>query len=547
MVLLLAIVAGALALRLDGLERRGMTHNEVYVPGIALPAGISEPPPRIGLLETVWWHFHDEPHPQGYYFFMWGWTRVFGTSLIALRMPSVLFGVAAVLLLYMLATRLFDSRTGLVSAALLAANGHQIFWSQWARNYMVSCLLGIASTLLLVSLLRSQRREPGREAAYVALTWLALFTQLLSWGLLGGQILVALRYARGAWARFPRVLQLQGLVTILGTPLLAHAVYRSRPTEMLDGPVWKLLRDFFNFGFLFEPDDFSDPARAVPVLLAVALTVGVVVSLAFARRRSLGERTAGGGGEALGMGPTALLAVGVSLVVLGLASIAYRRQLPMALTAVVPFVVLGVLRQAVSLWPHVARGQQALDRRSHMSDSLGLVLILGLVPMLLLSAVHLIKPILTSRGAIPFPPFLLIAIASGIVAMSSRRMMAGLVGLGLLGVHAASVLYYRAIPAPNDYRSIGTQINREFRGEDLVFVPSGSWVTTPLFYHLHAPADRLVTADFAKALAAHPGGRVWVPLFSGQQPSDEMKTALAGFRMETELTAFRGRALLYVR
>jgi hypothetical protein len=315
----------------------------------------------------------------------------------------------------------------------------------------------------------------------------------------------------------------------------------------LEQPGWRLLRDFFNFGFLFEPEEFSEPARTVPVLLAVGLTATVVVCLAFARRRSLGSRTAVNGPEARGMWPMALVAAGVSLVVLGLAVLAWRRQVPMAFMALVPLAVLGVLRIVGSLWPAIARGQQALDRHSRLSESLGLVLILGVAPMLLLAAVHLVKPLLASRGALPFTPFLLVAIASGIVAMTSRRATAGLVGLALLGVHAASVLYYRAIPAPNDYRSIGAQIDGEFQGEDLVFVPAGDWVTTPLFYHLHAPVARLVTADFATALAAHPGARVWVPLFSGQQPSDLMKTALAGFRMEKELTAFRGRALLYVR
>ena len=70
-VLLLAVVAGAI-LRLTGLDHGGMTHPEVYIPGIPLPADISEPPPRLTFLDALRWHFHDEPHPVGYYMAMFG-------------------------------------------------------------------------------------------------------------------------------------------------------------------------------------------------------------------------------------------------------------------------------------------------------------------------------------------------------------------------------------------------------------------------------------------------------------------------------------------
>lgn len=544
---LVAIVVGALLVRVEGLERRSMTHVEVYVPGIALPQGISEPPPRIGLLETISWHFHDEPHPQGYYFFMWGWTKVFGTSLWALRLPSVLFGVATVVMLYILAARLFSPSVGLVSAALLAFNGHQVYWSQFARMYTLSCLLGIVSTLLLVSLMRNTRRDARIEFGYVVVTWLMLFSQVLSWGLLAGQIVVALRYARTLSGRLPRALQLQGLVTILATPMLAHAVYRSRPTEFLWVPVWRPFLDFFTFGFLFEPDDISNPARALPLLLAIGLVAAVVVSLLAARRASFGDRATGTGTEVSRMAPLVLVAAGVSFVVFGLAFIAYRRQVAMALTASAPLLVVAVLFAAGLVWPAIAKGQHALDRRRRMSDSLGVVLLLGLVPMALLTVVHVIKPLLTSRGAIVYAPFLLMAIAQGVVAIGSRRVVALVVGLALFGVHAASVGFYRTIPGPNDYRSIARDIDLEFGGEDLIFVPPRNWVTTPLFYDLRAPHARLVTSDFAQAIAAHPGARVWMPLFSDQEPSDSMKAALAGFRVEKELTAAGGRTLLYVR
>src|SRR5262249_6542305 len=63
--LLILIVLGGAFLRLHGLDHKTLSHPEVYVPGIDLPEDISEPPPRLTFGWLVWWHFHDEPHPQG--------------------------------------------------------------------------------------------------------------------------------------------------------------------------------------------------------------------------------------------------------------------------------------------------------------------------------------------------------------------------------------------------------------------------------------------------------------------------------------------------
>jgi hypothetical protein len=139
-----------LLLRLDGLGSRSMSHPELFVPGIDLPEDISAPPPLLSLPQAMWWHFHTEVHPQGYYFFMWGWTKLFGTSLSALRLPSVILGTLSLILVFCLASQVFDRWTGLIGMALLAFNGHHLYWSQMARMYSMLCFLGLLSTLLLV-------------------------------------------------------------------------------------------------------------------------------------------------------------------------------------------------------------------------------------------------------------------------------------------------------------------------------------------------------------------------------------------------------------
>ena len=125
-VLLGAVVAGAV-LRLEGLGAGGMTHPEVYIPGIPLPPGISEPPPRLTFLDALRWHFHDEPHPVAYYLAMFGWSSVFGISPAALRLPAAILGTGSVLLIGALGWRIWGPAAGALAAVLLALHGFHAF------------------------------------------------------------------------------------------------------------------------------------------------------------------------------------------------------------------------------------------------------------------------------------------------------------------------------------------------------------------------------------------------------------------------------------
>ncbi|RIK30924.1 MAG: hypothetical protein DCC52_06025, partial [Chloroflexi bacterium] len=59
-------------------------------------------------------------HPPLYYAFLQAWLGLLGAAAATMRVLSVLFGVAAIPLLYLVAQKLFDRRVGLVAAFLLA-------------------------------------------------------------------------------------------------------------------------------------------------------------------------------------------------------------------------------------------------------------------------------------------------------------------------------------------------------------------------------------------------------------------------------------------
>lgn len=74
-------------------------------------------------------------HPPLYYFVLKLWTSFFGFSEISLRLPSVIFGLATVFLVYKIAKFLFDSKVALVAALFLACNPLAVYYSQEARMY----------------------------------------------------------------------------------------------------------------------------------------------------------------------------------------------------------------------------------------------------------------------------------------------------------------------------------------------------------------------------------------------------------------------------
>jgi mannosyltransferase len=74
-----------------------------------------------------------------------------------LRLPSALAGIAGVGLIYVLGWELFDRRTGLLAAALLALSPLHLWYSQEARFYALVGLLGLAAVLFAVRGLKYNR------------------------------------------------------------------------------------------------------------------------------------------------------------------------------------------------------------------------------------------------------------------------------------------------------------------------------------------------------------------------------------------------------
>ncbi|MDO8452542.1 MAG: glycosyltransferase family 39 protein [bacterium] len=85
-------------------------------------------------------------HPPLYYFLLKIWISSFGASEAAARMPSVLFGLATVYLVYLIGSKLFSKKVGILSASLLLTAPLHFYYMLEARMYSMETFL---ATLLV--------------------------------------------------------------------------------------------------------------------------------------------------------------------------------------------------------------------------------------------------------------------------------------------------------------------------------------------------------------------------------------------------------------
>lgn len=86
----------------------------------------------------------------------------FGESGWALRLPAALFGIASVVMVYVLAARYLSRVEAWVATAVIATSYHHVWFSQNARGYTLIGFLTLLSTFFLI-----RAGETGRRRDYV--------------------------------------------------------------------------------------------------------------------------------------------------------------------------------------------------------------------------------------------------------------------------------------------------------------------------------------------------------------------------------------------
>lgn len=159
-----------------------------------------------------------DPHPPLYYLFLNGWTRIAGTGVTSVRSLSVIFGLGTVVAVYLLATELFDDRTGLTAALLVAVSAFFIHYSRMARMYS---LLTLTAALSWYWFARLRDQSPRNTAGYLVTTTLLLYTHVYGLFVLAAQHAYVVLSEVNGGIETRRWLTTQLLLGLLVVPWLA--------------------------------------------------------------------------------------------------------------------------------------------------------------------------------------------------------------------------------------------------------------------------------------------------------------------------------------
>ena len=553
LLLMTVLVLGAGVLRLDGIATRTIGHNEIYVPGIPLPDDISIPEPRHTFVKTITTTIVAESHPPGYYLLMLAWTKVLGTNLFSIRLPSVLLGCGTAVLLAVLGTSVGFRRAGLLAALLWATGGLAIHQEQEARPYPLACFLGVLSSLFLIHSYRA-RRANWMLAGYVLATLAGLATEMFFWPILFAQFVFALARRTGDSPGVSRQVHWQLAIVAAASPLIAIAAFQSGRASYLVIDWWHDLQGYFGLLYAWSRGVSGvwagDPGW---VAIVPALAGGLLVVLALRALRSMPSPANGSGNIVqcprwLG-GAVAVVAV---VLIEVLAFETSRREFSWLEDRTALIVACGLvpILAVLASWALRRPGNAPPLRAYGIGAGAGdarLIALLALLPVTLVALVSLAIPVFARRTVYPYGPYLLLLVAIGATATFRGRVRRTLVIAVLLLLNGVGTRPYVSVPrSPTDYATLATIARANSEPGDLWFV-FRHWVTTPIFYYLRPPEYRIVGSGWETALAENPNARVWVLAFDGLDPPQRVTEPLRTRRLLRRIEARGIHADLYDR
>jgi len=127
-------------------------------------------------------------HPPLYYWLLKLWTEFFGTTELAFRSLSLLFGTTTIAAGFLLVRRLFGRRAAWVSLLLLIVSPMLIRYSQEARMYTLAATIALSATYVLSVAVESKQRR-----------WWVLYGLLISLGMWTHYFTAVVWLAHWAW------------------------------------------------------------------------------------------------------------------------------------------------------------------------------------------------------------------------------------------------------------------------------------------------------------------------------------------------------------
>ena len=176
-----------------------------------------------------------------YYALQYWWANHVTGSVIGVRILSILFGILAIPMLYLLGVELYDRRAGLAAALCLSLSYIHIYQAQEIRNYSLTMLAGLLSGFTFVKVLHERGRFwwPLHWAANLLLVWTHLFGAFLL--LAEGLMLIATRARR--W-RMPFFWGTTNII-LMSPSLLWIRGIENRVAPLPRSPLWAFVGNAF--------------------------------------------------------------------------------------------------------------------------------------------------------------------------------------------------------------------------------------------------------------------------------------------------------------
>lgn len=224
-------------------------------------------------------------HPPGHFILLWFWTKIFGYSEIAVRIPSVVFGLLTIWITFLIGKKIFSKRVGLVSATLIALNPLHIYYSQEARMYAMAALAVAINIFLLIKLVKGEKLK----LIYLVLSNIfILASDYLAYFIFPAQFIFLLLYKKELFKKWFLALTASVISGIWWLPIFLGQLDVGAQTSA-NLPTWKFIVGGFEFKkipltfvkFIIGKISIADKFVYALVLLPVCTLFGYLIFRAF--------------------------------------------------------------------------------------------------------------------------------------------------------------------------------------------------------------------------------------------------------------------------
>ena len=463
------LLLGAWAVRLTAMGEVSLDGDEAFSAQMAVRS--------LGdILTTLARH---EPHPPLYYAGLAGWTRLAGTTELALRIPSAAAGLLLVALLYQ-AGRLLGGRSlGLMAALVVAVNAYQVWYAQEARMYVPAAVLGLAGLVTALQGLRTGRRR-WYAAAALSLYLAALthyYAVVLGAGL---ALLVAAQLLRGR--RWPELWWWLGSLAVAGLLYLPWLLYAGQIIarhQLAPAGTTDFGRVLGEAAVRYSLGLSADPNRIWPITLFWLALAGLGLAAVAVGLVRAGRRTADGGPWTVDGEPSAV------------AGGAWTCDSHPPSSAQPPSAIVDGPLSALHGPPSTVHGLSSVP--GGWDTRFAAALLAGYLALPILGGllVSLSRPMFEVRYFMVAAPALYLLVAAGILGLwRVRRWLGALAGLLLIPSLLIPLADHLQNPGrKSDFRSVAAAVLPDLRPGDAVVLDGHSQGPQFWYYFRHRPAE----------------------------------------------------------